>query len=213
MAISFRKGRFLVLLAVLAGTMQTAWSQTPDIAIQKTLPIALDADSSEFDRKNNKLYFQGLRITQGTLHIEADDAEADKLDFDDSRWTFKGNVVIENLGTKAFSDYAEIHFKGHQIDNALMRGKPAKFKQVRIRDQQLTQGHAEVMEYDLLSGLIRMSQNAWLSDGTNEVSGNKITYDLVKEYIIADADENGQIRMKIIPSDENLSGAEVKKLP
>ncbi len=209
----FRNGQFLVLLAALAGIMQPAWSEALDLATQKILPIALDADSSEFDRKNGKLFFHGLRINQGSLHIEADDAEADRLDFDDSRWRFRGNVYIENIGTKIYADYAEIHFKGHQIHKAVMRGKPVRFKQMRAKDQQLTQGHAELMEYDLRAGLIRMSRNAWLSDGANEVSGNRIMYDLVKEYIIADADESGHVRMKIIPSDENLRDTGIKRSP
>ena len=213
MEILFRNGQFLVLLAALAGIMQPAWSEALDLATQKILPIALDADSSEFDRKNGKLFFQGLRINQGSLHIEADDAEADQLDFDDSRWTFRGNVYIENIGTKIYADYAEIRFKGHQIHKAVLRGEPARFKQMRAKDQQLTQGHAELMEYDLRAGLIRMSQDAWLSDGANEVSGNRITYDLVKEYIIADADESGHVRMKIIPSDENLRDTGIKRSP
>lgn len=209
----FRNGQFLVLLAALAGIMQPAWSEALDLATQKILPIALDADSSEFDRKNGKLFFHGLRINQGSLHIEADDAEADRLDFDDSRWRFRGNVYIENIGTKIYADYAEIHFKGHQIHKAVMRGEPVRFKQMRAKDQQLTQGHAELMEYDLRAGLIRMSRNAWLSDGANEVSGNRIMYDLVKEYIIADADESGHVRMKIIPSDENLRDTGIKRSP
>jgi lipopolysaccharide export system protein LptA len=195
---------------------QPVWPQEApelDVELQRTLPIALDADASEFDRKNDKLTFTGLRITQGTLHIEADDAEANRLDFEDSQWVFIGNVVIENIGTKAYSDYAEIRFKDHQIANALMRGQPAKFRQVTLDDEQITEGHAKVMEYDLQSGLIRMSKDAWLSDGSNEVSGNKITYDLVREYIIADADESGQVRMKINPPEQNSPDSEAQFSP
>jgi lipopolysaccharide transport protein LptA len=59
------------------------------------------------------------------------------------------------------------------------------------------------MEYDLESGVIRMSKDAWLSDGANEVSGNRIAYDLVSEYIIADSDETGQVRMKISPPQDD----------
>jgi lipopolysaccharide export system protein LptA len=51
-----------------------------------------------------------------------------------------------------------------------------------------------------------MSEDAWLSDGANEVSGNRISYDLISEYIIADSDETGQVRMKINPPQN--SGAE-----
>ena len=210
MAILLRKIPVWLIAAALFGVAPDTWPQAPNIALQKTLPIALDADSSELDRKNDKLLFKGLRITQGSLHIEADNAEANKLDFENSRWFFSGNVIIENIGTKAYCDNAEIFFENHRVQNAVMRGEPARFKQIRLEDNLQTQGRAKKMEYDLQSGLISMSEDAWLSDGSNEVSGDRITYDLVKEYIIADADESGQVRMKINPPEKQPpeSGAE-----
>jgi lipopolysaccharide export system protein LptA len=215
MAILRRNLTALAFALALTGVGPFAWAQAPDLALQKTLPIALDADSSEFDRKNDRLLFKGLRITQGSLHIEADEAEANQLDFEKSRWIFSGNVVIENVGTKAYCDYAEIFFLEHQIQNAVMRGQPARFTQIRLGDdletQGETQGRANAMEYDLQSGLISMSKDAWLSDGSNEVSGDRITYDLVREYIIADADESGQVRMKINPPEKKSPGTGAKE--
>ena len=68
---------------------------------------------NSIDRRNDKLLFSGLRITQGSLHIEADEAEATRLDFDNSKWTFSGNVVITKASIpKPICDYAEIRFQG-----------------------------------------------------------------------------------------------------
>jgi len=161
------------------------------------LPIDLDAASSEFDRRNNRLVFQRLHITQGTLSITADVAEATRLDFENSRWAFKGNVVIDNQGARAFCDDAELMFIGHELRNATLRGSPARFEQQRP-DAQLTQGRAGTMHYDVTAAIIRLSQDAWLSDGANEVSGDRIAYDLRREYVTADSG-TGQVRMKINP--------------
>ena len=60
------------------------------------------------------------------------------------------------------------------------------------------------MEYDADTGIIKMSDDAWLSDSANEVSGNRISYDLNRQFIIADSDDDGQVRMKIIPPENNL---------
>jgi lipopolysaccharide export system protein LptA len=199
MANSFHKNPSCIFLMIIAMLMPSAWAQVPDIALQKTLPINLDADSSEFDRKNNVLFFHGLRITQGVFSIEADEATAAKLDFENSRWTFIGNVVIESEDAKAYSDRAEVLFQEHHITNAIMQGIPVRFAQASSETGKTTEGHANKMEYDLASGVIRLSEDAWLSDGANEVSGSRISYDLIREYIIADSDENGQVRMKIIP--------------
>ena len=38
-----------------------------------------------------------------------------------------------------------------------------------------------------------------LMSGRGEVSGAKITYDLDKEFIVADADDTGPVRMKFTP--------------
>lgn len=199
----FPKNPRRIILMIAAILMPSAWAQVPDIALQKTLPINLDADSSEFDRKNNILFFRGLRITQGIFSIEADEATVAKLDFENSRWTFIGNVVMESKDAKAYCDRAEVLFQEHLIKNAVMRGEPVEFAQVNPENNKTTEGRANIMEYDLESGVIRMLKDAWLSDGANEVSGNRIAYDLVSEYIIADSDETGQVRMKISPPQDD----------
>jgi lipopolysaccharide export system protein LptA len=176
----------------------TGRAQVPDLASQAALPIDLDAASSEFDRRNNRLVFQQLHITQGTLIITADVAEATRLDFENSRWAFKGNVVIENQGARAFCDDAELTFVGHTLRDATMRGSPARFEQERP-DARRTEGRAGTMEYDARTAIIRLSQNAWLSDGANEVSGDRIAYDMRREYVTADSGGTGQVRMKIKP--------------
>ncbi len=210
MAYLFRN-LLIVALIVLSGT---ATAQTaPDIGLIRTLPIDLDAESSEFDRKKNRLYFHGLTIKQGQLNIRADEATATRLDFENMRWEFSGSVVIENAGTIARCDKADILFRDHRIRNARMEGQPATFKRLRIDEKRQTEGRANLMEYDVDAGIIKMSNDAWLSDGANEVSGNRISYDLNREYIIADADDDGQVRMKIIPPEDKLPIIEDRKNP
>lgn len=173
---------------------------------QLALPINLDADSSEFDRRSGRLVFHGLRIKQGTLGIRADSAEATKLDFEDSRWLFSGHVVLDNGEAKAYCDNAELTFNGHRLRSAVLKGQPARFEQQRIGNR-VTQGRAGTLQYNLDSALIQLSGNAWLSDGANEVSGERISYDLRKEFVLADSDRGGQVRMRINPPPrEKLGG-------
>ena len=201
MAYLFRNLTTLLLMLVFsAGYAQ----QVPDLDLMKTLPINLDAESSEFDRKKNQLFFRNLTIQQGLLKIVADEATATRLDFENARWEFSGNVVIDNEGATASCDFAEIMFRDHRISSAIMQGQPARFEQLQIDAERTTEGRADQMEYDAESGIIRMLENAWLSDSSNEVSGNRIAYDLKRQFIIADADEDGQVRMKIIPPENSL---------
>ena len=214
MAILFRNQLFIALVFVLAclpGT--TSAQEAPDIDLMKTLPIDLDAESSEFDRKNNKLRFRGLTIKQGLLSITADEATVTRLDFENMRWEFSGNVIIENAGTTANCEYADILFRDHRIRNAVMQGLPVTFEQISLDDERLTKGHANMMEYDVDMSIVRMSGDAWLSDGANEVSGNRISYDLEREFIVADGEDGKPVRMKIIPPESSLPEIEDKLVP
>src|ERR1700704_2930099 len=59
----------------------------------RRLPI--DIASSKVDYKGDTVDFQNVTITQGETKVQADRAHAVGLDnFDNSRWTFEGNVRI-----------------------------------------------------------------------------------------------------------------------
>lgn len=175
------------------------------LEFDRAAPIDLDADASEFDRRKDQLSFTGLSIRQGDMSITADKAQASRLDFEDSTWIFEGRVEIQSSTTHTWSETAEVRFLAHRLDSARLSGGPARFEQKKAGDDGLTQGRAEVMEYELATNLIRLIDNAWVSDGTNEVSGPRIAYDLRREFIIADGDDSGQVRMKIKPSDRDGS--------
>src|SRR5271155_5263713 len=72
--------------------------------------ISLDAQSSELDYKNNNLVFRKVRIAQGDMAVAADQAQATGLDFENSRWVFRGNVKITMDQGQLTSDEAEITF-------------------------------------------------------------------------------------------------------
>jgi lipopolysaccharide export system protein LptA len=194
-----------VLLAAAPSIAEEEIGAELGLEFDRAAPIDLDADSSEFDRRNDRLSFTGLSIRQGDLGITADSAEATRLDFEDSVWTFRGNVVIQSATTRTWSDTAEVRFLAHRLDSARLSGRPARFEQQKADQSGLTQGRAAIMEYELASNLIRLVDDAWVSDGTNEVSGPRIAYDLRREFIIADGDDSGQVRMKIKPSERDGS--------
>ncbi|MDJ0929267.1 MAG: lipopolysaccharide transport periplasmic protein LptA, partial [Gammaproteobacteria bacterium] len=160
------------------------------------------ADRIPRNRRTERLRFKGLYIKQGTLAIRADEAEADRLDFEDTVWTFSGNVLIENSTTRVWSDDAQVAFLNHQVDTATLQGSPARFEQVREEDERITRGRSAVMDYALETGIISMTGDAWVSDGANEVSGPRIAYDVTRDLIKAAGDEDGQVKMRIIPPED-----------
>ena len=163
------------------------------------LPIDLDAAFSEFDRRNNRLIFRQMNIRQGALNIKADEATADPADFEKSVWVFVGNVSIENGGTQANCDRAELTFADNRLSKGALTGKPARFSQAGIRGNPPTTGRSQLIEYDLDAATIRLTTDAYLSDGRSEISGSKIAYDLRREVVTAGGNQEGQVRMRITP--------------
>jgi lipopolysaccharide export system protein LptA len=112
---------------------------------------------------------------------------------------FTGNVIMQSTDARVTAQRAEISFGAQRLRVIVLTGSPARFEQLAQREGLPTAGRAGRMEYDLTSGIVVMSGAAWLSDGNNEISGARISYDLRNERVTADADETGQVRLRITP--------------
>jgi lipopolysaccharide export system protein LptA len=165
--------------------------------------ISLDAQSSELDYKNNNLLFRKVRIAQGNMAVSADLAQATGLDFENSRWVFRGNVKITMQQGQLTSDEAEIIFAKKLLAKALVNGKPAAFEQRIAKTGKLARGRADTIEYDVAKGVVRLSKNAWLSDGQNEIRGESLKYNVLAQNIVAEGSEQGSQRVHIIITPPN----------
>ena len=182
-----------------------AWAAgTEALVPNERLPISLNADYSDFDRKANRLVFEGVEIRQGELGIAADRADSSALDFNDSTWVFRGRVRISSATASIEADDAELSFVDHRLDNALITGNPAVFEHTRTQDGETLRGRARRLEYDLDKGILRLSENAWLSEGANEISGATLVYHIADQRIVADSDDAGRERVEITISPMTL---------
>ena len=157
------------------------------------LPVSLDAASSEIDARTNALVFRNVVISQGNMRVQADHAHATGLNFANSRWDFEGNVRIdaEQHGNLR-SDQAVVEFRDNHIARATITGKPAEFEQKRANDQ-IARGHADEILYDLNDGTVKLTNDAWLSDGQNEISGPLLVYNIREQHIQAVAAPNAAV--------------------
>jgi lipopolysaccharide export system protein LptA len=134
--------------------------------------IMLDAGSSQIDYSANRLAFTDVTISQGDLRIRADKAEANGtgLRFDDSRWEFSGNVRIAfPNGTLTATD-AGVRFAGNRMALAQARGAPAQFEQQLASLPRPVRGRAGRIDFDFIAQSLKLSQDAWLFDGRNEMA-------------------------------------------
>jgi len=148
------------------------------------LPVQVDAaGGSEVDFRTREVLLKNVVISQGTMRVSADRARATGLNFANSRWTFEGNVHIdgERRGDLR-SDQAVVEFKDNHIARATITGKPAEFEQKRANDQ-VARGHAEQILYDVKDGTVRLTHDAWLSDGQNEITGPLLVYNIREQHL------------------------------
>jgi lipopolysaccharide export system protein LptA len=164
--------------------------------------IALDAQSSELDLRNNNVIFRKVHIAQGATTVSADVGSATKqatgLDFDNSLWIFRGNVKISMDDGELTSDDAEINFAKKALAKAVVNGKPAAFEQRVAKTGKIAHGRADIIDYDARKGVVRLSKNAWLSDGQTEIRGESLKYDVLAQSIVAESSEQGSQRVHII---------------
>ncbi|MBS0380217.1 MAG: lipopolysaccharide transport periplasmic protein LptA [Proteobacteria bacterium] len=194
--------RVLPLIAALAlGSARIAAAEAPGAALQACgQPINLDAASSEVDYKTSTVVFKDVVISQCAMRVSADRARSTGLNFANSTWTFEGNVKIDaEARGNIRSDSAVVEFRDNHIARATVTGKPAEFQQQR--EGVLVHGHAEEIVYDVNEQTVRLSRDAWLSDGQGEIKGGLLVYSIRAQTIKAESapGDSGPIHIRIDP--------------
>ena len=186
-------------LALIALAMGAAQGHTATVPQQT---ISLDAQSSELDLRGNNVVFRKVHISQGATTVSADLGSATKqatgLDFDNSLWIFRGNVKITMDDGELTSDDAEINFAKKALAKAVVNGNPAAFEQRVAKTGKVAHGRADTIDYDARKGVVRLSKNAWLSDGQTEIRGESLKYDVLAQSIVAEGAEQGSQRVHIV---------------
>jgi len=193
--LNLQHGLWIILVLLAATGLQA--QEAPKL--ESDMPITIDAESSEFNYATSRLVFHGLRLDQGNLGIRADLAETDKLDFEEGAWSFSGNVIIEADTTQLNCEEASLSFLNHQLQEAVLRGEPARFEQPAPDSDKINSGGAREIIYDMNAGTLKLMGEAHFSDGVNEISGELITYDLTRGRLTAGSGDSGPVKILIEP--------------
>jgi lipopolysaccharide export system protein LptA len=198
--------RSLRLAGALACTVLAGGAGAADNLVSRQ-NISLDAASSEVDYKKNTVEFKDIVISQGDIKVEANRAEAAAtgLNFKTGVWTFSGDVRIhvEKRGNLR-SDQAVLDFKDSAIVKATITGKPAQFEQQRTASNEMARGHAGQIVYEPAAGIVRLSNDAWISDGHNEIRGPLLVYNIRQQHVEAESQPGNQdrVHITIVPGQE-----------
>src|SRR5271154_1264415 len=202
----------LALFALLAVAVPAVAAAVRDTQ----LPILLDAQSTEVDLRTNSAVFNKVRISQGNIAITADQGHASQttaLNFDNNLWVFRGNVRITMDQGLLTSEEAQITFVNKVLTRAVANGKPAAFEQVVAKTGKLAKGRADMIDYDVSNGVVKLSKDAYLSDGQNEIRGESLKYNVRAQSVAADAAEQGSQRVHIIITPPPPKSAVPKSVP
>lgn len=177
-------GECLTAMVALAATVAPRGPATASPARQQ--PIIVDAAFSHVDYQTGAATFKDIMVVQGDTRLTAERAQATGLSFRDSRWTFSGNVVIsaQRRGTLR-SDQAVVEIRVNRIAVVTATGHPALFEQQRAHSPKEVHGHARSIVYNAKEDTARLSGDAWLADGRNEISAPLLVYNFRDETMQA----------------------------
>ena len=175
------------------------------------LPVIIDADRTDYDGKTSMLRFTGLRLTQGSIGIQADVAHASRMDFDDSVWQFSGNVIFDVNEGRITCETADLRFSDFQLLEARISGSPATFRFKRVGNEEATYAEAGTLDYDVADGIIEFSGGATITEGGNQISSESLVYNIREQRINAASTGNGDDRVTVTytppPSGDTTSTA------
>jgi lipopolysaccharide transport protein LptA len=154
--------------------------------------ISYEASTMDSDVKTHQMHLTEVTITFGNMTVKADRAFATSGDFKDSRWTFDGNVRINNVEAHGNlrSDEVVVEFKDNQLKRATATGSTAEFEQRRADSDVIIRGHADEIVYEGDPGTIRLS-DAYINDGESVIQAPLLVYSVRKERVGATTSGGG----------------------
>lgn len=183
----------VVVSLIALSTSFVASTQSNDLR----LPVIIDADRTDYDGKTSMLKFTGLRLTQGSIGIQADVAHASRMDFDDSVWRFSGNVVFDVNEGHITCDVADLRFSDFQLLEARISGSPATFRFKRVGSDDPTYAEAGTLDYNVAKGVIEFSGGATITEGGNQISSESLVYNIREQRINAASTGSGEDRVTV----------------
>jgi lipopolysaccharide transport protein LptA len=163
------------------------------------------ADVLSSDFRSDTLDLSGnVRVAQGPMSIEAQTAKARDVRGDTSRWTFETAVRIRSAEADLQSNVATAAFVNGQINDARIEGTPARFEQIGASDNRQVRGRAGVIEYDFKTGVVKLTNQVWFSNGKDEFRGDVVIYNVRDERVqINPGGSSNRVRGIIRPNQNN----------
>lgn len=131
---------------------------------------------------------------EAPLTVEAATMEADRAR---EISIFQGDVRIEKGGILIEAQEARLRASEGQVQEGTLIGTPVRFRQ-QPETGAVIIGEARRIEYDALNRIVILTGNAWVNQGSDEVRGESIRYDLDARKVLATSDKSTPERVRLI---------------
>jgi LPS export ABC transporter protein LptC len=175
------------------GELRLAANEAPSVTTANDSKISLPGI---FDHEGLELRDGGIRLTKVRSKtqplVQADEAIASNTDLDNNRFTLRGNVNFDlpDEGTVQ-ADSAIVTVQNSRIVHATASGNTTNAQPVRFEHRRKTQdketgkaaletarGHAQHIEYNVLTNLLNFTGDVWFSTGRFEWRGEEWQYNM-----------------------------------
>ncbi|HEB93866.1 MAG TPA: lipopolysaccharide transport periplasmic protein LptA [Gammaproteobacteria bacterium] len=137
--------------------------------------------------------------------------EADSAMFDERKGQsiYTGHVVITRGGMQIRADEVTVYTEEDALKRIVANGEPVRFRRQREGEKEI-RGEARRLDYRANDEHLLLQDQAWLTQGGNRFSGQRIEYDMPRERVTAAQAGDGSQRVKVTiqpkaksPSPEN----------
>jgi len=179
-------------------------------------PVCYSASRLGIDAQNNHIElfnFEAIDTTRGLTYLSTDRLDAagagKRLDFGNSNWRLTGHVHVQMPDGQLESRTATVKFADKRIVSITANGMPALFQHLatggsrtaprgdgaRAPANLSVHGHANAITYDVSKDQVQFSGDGWYTDGCNEISSQRITYNLTTQSVLATAEPGSDARV------------------
>ena len=144
--------------------------------------------------------------------------EADGAVFDEQKGqsVYTGHVVITQAGMQIRADRVTVYTEDDELSRIVAEGEPVRFRERREGEKEIL-GEARRLDYRVTEQreTLLLLDQAWLSQGGNRFSGQRIEYDMDSERIQAAQGKDGsqRVRVTIVPKSKDKAKAEPADTP
>ena len=169
--------------------------------------LVFESQSWTLDGQTNLIHFVGPKIKQGDLGIEAAEAIATGLEFEQqSEWRFTGNVRIQLKGALITADSAVFTFVDKRVARGELTGSATFEDTERVEGKSPIRGGANKVFYDDRARTLRLAENAWVHKDQYEMQGCDLIYNLNGEGVSSGSPNCPQpFRIRVLSQQDNAA--------